>query len=81
MPEGLTVKEAAAAKGVAPSTIARAIAEGRLPATPYTPPGSVKGSWRIDAAALEAWTPLTDPGDRGRRSGEARRAKGPKTRP
>lgn len=75
MPDLLTVTEAAARKGVARTTIARAIAEGRLPATPHTRPGSIQATWRIAPADLDAWTPITDPAAKGRRSGEARRGR------
>lgn len=76
MTDTLTIKEAVELKGVAPSTIHRAVKERRLPATAWTPPGSVKGEWRISRADLESWTPAIDMAERGRRSAAARKRKG-----
>jgi hypothetical protein len=83
MPAELTTKEAANRKGVTPSAVTSAIREGRLKARIERKPGAARGTWRVDAAALDAWEPMTDPGERARHA-QARRwepeSEGPRAR-
>jgi hypothetical protein len=60
----ITTTEAARRKGVTRAAVTSAIREGRLKARIDRKPGNARGTWRIDAAALEAWKPLTSAAER-----------------
>ena len=80
MPESLTIREAAALKGVAYSTVHRAIREGRLKATAHIPEGAAVGVWHIRPDDLAAWVPAVSPADRGRIGAAKRYQMHPETR-
>ncbi|HEY3413373.1 MAG TPA: helix-turn-helix domain-containing protein [Armatimonadota bacterium] len=72
--EELTTTEAAAAKGVSRAAVYQAIKQGRLPARTRRSETGVRVVYRVDRAALDAWTPALSQSDRGKRGGRGNRA-------
>jgi excisionase family DNA binding protein len=78
--EELTTTEAAALKGVSRTAVYQAIRQGRLAARTRRSETGVRVVYRVDRAALEAWTPALSQSDRGKRGGRGHFAPGVESR-